>query len=171
MIKSILVPLFGADKDSLALRLAHQLAAPFGSHIGALHVRRGARELAMATATVEAAGVITQQLWDALEEEDRSLTSRATDAFDAFNKETGVSICDRPSGENAITSSYHEIVGDRVEEIVAAARTRDMTVLSRGEDPFTLTCGEIGTLLMRSGHPVAVAADEHRSSVARRIAL
>jgi nucleotide-binding universal stress UspA family protein len=58
-----------------------------------------------------------------------------------------------------------------VEQIVAAARTRDLTVVSRGEDPFTLTCGEVGTLLMRSGHPVAIAADERRSNAARRIAV
>lgn len=171
MIKSILVPLFGANKDSLALRLAHQLAAPFGSHIDALHVRPGAREMALATATVEAAGVITQQLWDALGEEGRSLASRAKDAFDVSNKETGVSICDRPSGEDAVTCSYHEVIGDRVEQIVAAARMRDLTVVSRGADPFTLAYGEIGTLLMRSGHPVVVAADEHRSTAAGKIAL
>ena len=170
-MKNILVPLFGIDSDSDTLRLAMLAAAPFGSHIDCLHVRPGPREMAMATSSVEAVGMITQQLWESLEGEDRALTARAHGAFEAFRSQFAIPICNRPSVQPGISTSYREDLGDRFEQVTIAARCSELVVLGRGDAAFTPQPSEIGDVLMWCGRPVLLTSKNSQPTLAKRIAI
>jgi nucleotide-binding universal stress UspA family protein len=173
MIKDLLVPLFGTDDDSRVLRLAQLAAKPFAAHLDCVHVKPGPREMAMATSTVEAAGMITQTLWDALEEESRALEGHARTAFESFwNRFAGPACEEPPAQAGRITASFRCMMGDRLDLIARTARTHELTVLGRDtETTVGLSTGQIGNVLMRSGRPLLLAPQRERDSLGTRIAI
>lgn len=171
MIKDILVPVFGVDADGPALAWAHAAAQLFGSHIDCLHVRPGLRETALATATVGGAGMVTQELWDALQSEDQALAARATQAFDVFRRQYDVALCKVSSKQPDVTASLFTIEGERSEQIAIAARTRELIVLNHVEEAFTPSVGQLGQILMGSGRPILLTPPTNPASFANHIAI
>jgi nucleotide-binding universal stress UspA family protein len=170
-MKSILVPLFGIESDNQTLRFARLVGSVFGSHIACLHVRPGLREMALATASVETAGIITQELWDSLDEEDRDLTASAAKAYEDFGKQCGAPICDVPAAQTGMTRSYREITGDCYEQIAAIGRAYDVIVFSRENEAFAPTTGKIGDVLMRCGRPILMASRHEQAAFGRHVAI
>jgi nucleotide-binding universal stress UspA family protein len=170
-MKNILVPLFGIESDAATLPLARLAALPFGGHLDCLHVRPGLRETIAATANVGAASLITQQLWDAFEDESRRQSANALTAFETFRKQFDIPVCDRPSAQTGVTAAFHEAAGERFEQIAVASRTRELAVLAIGGSALAPTPGQVGDILMRCGRPVLLAPQRAQPALATTVAI
>jgi nucleotide-binding universal stress UspA family protein len=170
-MKNILVPLLGIDSDKSALNMAYLAAQPFSAHLDCVHVSRGPLEIAMATADVGAGGIITQELWEALEDENRKEAANAKAAFDAFRKKFDIRICEQPAAQAGVTASLHNVLGQQFEQIALAGRTRELVVLARGKSVLAPRSGQIGDVLMECGRPVLLAPEREWSSPVKTVAI
>lgn len=156
MIKTILVPLLGDGSDENVLGFAHAAAAQLHAHIHALHVSRNPVDDMLRLTIGD--GVITRELWNAVERDIRDKRDRARHSFDVFCNSRAVQICNVPNAAPAGTASWHEVEGDPAAETSLRARFNDLVVVSRGDDTSGFTPRELGEILVRSGRPVLMSS-------------
>jgi len=152
MIKSILVPLVGDAGDGSVLEMAHSVANHFQAHIDALHVRKDPlQELAK---LITGDGIITQVLWDALEEDAREHNDNAKRSFAKFCEAHDVHVLNAPHFGRGESASWLEVAGNLPAQLGARGRYHDLIVTGRD----CLSAGELGDVLVRSGRPMLVCS-------------
>ncbi len=170
MLKTILVPIGGLDADDTVLETAYRVAKIFDSHMDCLFVRPDPREMVARAAAVDlGAPVITPELWDTLESEDRDRVARAHRLFDAFHRQRHVTVSETPI-EQGVSASWREGLGDPVRHIIPAARVDDCVVLGQASE-LGLSLGQIGEVLLACGRPVFLAPREAPKTVGTTIAI
>lgn len=156
MIKTILVPLFGEGYDEAGLELAHAVARHFSAHIEAVHVGRNPAEDLLRMTIGD--GVVTKDLWDAIENDIRRRHNTARQCFDEFCRLREVRLLETPRATASASAKWSETEGQFAAEVGFRARFHELTVISRGEDENGFTPGELGDILIRSGRPILLAS-------------
>jgi nucleotide-binding universal stress UspA family protein len=156
MIKTILTPLLGDGSDENVLGFAHAAAAQLAAHIYALHVSRNPVDDVVRLTIGD--GVITRELWNAIERDIRDRHDRARHSFDAFCNARAIQIRNVPNPTPAGTASWHEVEGDPAAETSLRARFNDLVVVGRGDNISGFSPRELGEILVRSGRPVLISS-------------
>lgn len=151
MIKTILVPLPGDGADEAVLDLGYLVAQQFGAHIDALHTRRNPVEEAVRMTASD--GIITKQLWDAVEGDIEIRRDKAKDCFTRFCKSRALPTPEAPRKATSPSARWIEVEGDFASEIRTRGRFHEVIVTSRGHNEGGFTPGELGDMLIRSGRP------------------
>jgi len=151
-MKTILVPLMGLGSDKAALEVAGHVAAPFRSHIAALHTARStATEVANLTL---GQGVMSQDLCDEIEAEIQARKMAAEDAFKTFCRDRHHPIVSVQEVQREVSASWRQTVGELTDEVVACGRRRDLVVMTRDVDTFGTPATVLGEIITRLGRPL-----------------
>ena len=167
-MKSILMPLSGAEGDRVALELASRVARLFSSHINAVHVQRSIVEQ-VATLTM-GAGAISQEVWDTLEAESRHRESNARKQLDALCSKEGFLVRAEPSF-GAPTASWQSFVGELKSTLIQIGRCCDLLVVGREAPLYGLDVDSFGAILLQCGRPMLIASSKCREQLCDIVAV
>lgn len=172
MIRTILVPVMGDDGDEARLATAVAAARSFDAHIACLHIRADPAEIFASAASADVGAVLAMpQLTKALAAEDEAREQRALQAFRRVCQREKIAVVEAPPGPASISAAWHEMTGDGVEQIIWRARFCDLLVLGRARDDRGLKPETIGTIFMKAGRPVLLAAAKAPVSLTDTIAI
>lgn len=156
MIKSILVPLLGDESDDRTLEYALTVANQFHAHIDALHVSHNPVDEVLRLVIGD--GVITGELWNAIEREIGERHKKARSSFDRFCTQRTVQIQEAPKLMPGVTAGWSLVEGDLATEVSLKGRFRELIVVDRGSDKSGFTPSEMGNILIRSGRPMLISS-------------
>ena len=158
MIKTILVPLSGADEDRRALDAARAVALSFDAHLEALYVRPDPLELVRAAGFGYGTGVMLDDMLQRFEEEVKGASERARRQFSSFLAESGIASREKPEMTGrAASASWREEKGDEVDVTTLQARFHDLAVMARPGNIAEAGALTLESVLMGSGRPLLVA--------------
>ena len=166
MIKTILVPELNATSNSKALAMAAQVARLFDGHIELLHVHPDAAEMARYAASLNVEhAVFTGEVWQALQRADKARTASSQADCDQFAAK------EKLVAASNVTTSWQEVSGNEVEQIILRAFCHDLVVFSRPEAPATLSTLSIGDVLVGCGHPLLLAPSKPCASLISSVVI
>src|SRR3974377_2215107 len=99
MIKTILVPATGSDRDSAVFASALAVARAFAAHLDFLHVRPDAAAPAVALASASGGGTVVGSLIDRLDEEANEREEKAKQLFQGFCEREGLAVRNAPDSQ------------------------------------------------------------------------
>lgn len=170
-MKTILTHMTGTACDRPVLATAMQIARIFSSHLECLRIVADPAYLAMAQLDMASAAMIADAM-RALDEKQREQTKLAHENLAAFCKAYEIANADEPPGPNSISAHWSEKTGDEFDELTAAARFHDLTVLAGGKErPGRLPPEGIGQIVVGSGRPILLAPEQPRESATKTIAI
>ena len=102
-------------------------------------------------------GVVTKDLWDAIEEDIRRRRDIARECLDQFCKSRALRLLDTPKSTTSASAAWRDVEGKFSAEIGSRGRFHELIVLSRGDDQFGATTAELGDILIQSGRPMLLA--------------
>ncbi len=172
MFKTILVPMTGIEGDRVVLETAWLLATGFGAHLECLHTRANALNMAINAATFDAgnSAIVTEQLWEALEEEEKERSALAQRMFAAFCQSKGLAVAETPGTRAGASGFFREAEGNTARETIGLARLHDLTVVGRSLEP-RLDTAAIGEILVASGRPLLIAPRRAPSVLGKTIVV
>jgi nucleotide-binding universal stress UspA family protein len=171
MIKTIVVPATGGDRDRAVFPAALAVARAFDAHIDFLHIRVDAVALA-ATMTAEGgSGVMVSSLIDRIEEDSDRREALAKAAFDAFCSREGVPLADKPSGGKALSAAWRREVGAEPDWIVAYGRAADLVVLGRAGEADGAGSATLEAALIDGGRPILLPPSAPLSALPDKVAI
>jgi len=156
-LKTILACVSGGDARDRGLDVARRVAVAHGSHIEALHVRADPRGLVPYTGE-GMDGSMIEEIMEVTEKEGGERAVRAREAFDAFCRQTGLTVSDRPIPGDEATISWREETGREDEIVAIRGRLFDLIAVGRPirdaalPSPITLEAA-----LMDTGRPIIIA--------------
>jgi nucleotide-binding universal stress UspA family protein len=157
-MKSILVPIGGADSDEAVFETALAAARPLVAHLNFMHVYIGAGRAAKNVPHVDfASGPGLSQALDVLEREAESRSATAARHVRDFCQRADVAICDAPVSSSQVTASCREEKGDALSCLMFHARHHDLIVVGRSSRPNGLPSDFVERLLLGCGRPVLIA--------------
>jgi|APTNR8051073442_1049403.scaffolds.fasta_scaffold08401_6 nucleotide-binding universal stress UspA family protein len=169
-VRSVLVPVHGADSDSATLGTAFGLARDLGCHVNALHVRVDPTD-AIPMLGEGMSGTLVQDLVDVTTRETSVRARRAKDFFDAAVESAGLNLAETPSAAGA-SAWYTEIAGREDDLIVNAGRLVDLIVVGRpARAPEAPVGPTLNVILFETGRPVLVSPRDARPRVAGHVAI
>ncbi len=152
-MKTILMPVLGADSDETALEMAGRVVQVFGAHIDGLHVRRNTIEEVASKNLGDS--ILRQNVWDAIEQSNILRAERAAKTFRSFCRKADIPIAEHPPNLPS-SAAWDCIVGDFAREIAERGTAYELIVIGRELSPQAFTTGDLGDILVRSGRPVLV---------------
>ena len=171
MIKTILVPATGDDRDAAVFAAALAVARAFAAHLDFLHVRVDAVALA-ATMTAEGgSGVMVSGLIDRIEEDSDRREAAAKSAFDGFCARAGLALADSPSASEAPSAAWRRETGAEPDWLVAHGRAADLIVLGRPGAGDGTGSGTLEAALIDSGRPILLAPAAPLSGLPDKVAI
>lgn len=161
MIRTILVPASGSEKDSVAFKTALAAARLYSAHLNFYHTHIGAGEaLAYSEHARFARGKGLRNALDQLgaTHERRAMLARrhVTDFCSQFD----IAMTNVPLGTDEVTASWHEESRNGEERLIAEARCDDLVVMGRFTHPNGLPPDLLEIMLIECGRPIIIAADE-----------
>lgn len=170
MIKTVLVPATGSERDLAVFAAAANVARRFAAHIEFLHVRPDAAALAVSMAADGGGATMVGGLVDKLEQEVNQREERARQLFQGFCERERLPVRDRPSGPNPSAQWLREI-GAEPAWITEYGHAADLLVIGRpgGEEGVLLDTLE--TALLESGRPLLIPPAAPLSAVPETIAI
>jgi nucleotide-binding universal stress UspA family protein len=158
-MRTILVPVGGADSDDTVLETACAVARPSGAHLEFLHILLSPGEAAAAAPeNAFAVGPALGHMLDRLQAEalDRSAAAARHVGDFCARRQIPVSGAAGPCG--TMTASWQEEVGEAPERLLRRARRNDLIVTARPSRPNGLPADLLELLLLRAGRPLLLAA-------------
>jgi nucleotide-binding universal stress UspA family protein len=169
-VRTILVPVHGADSDPSTLGTAFDVARDLGAHVNALHVRVDPTE-AIPMLGEGMSGTLVQDLVDLTTRESAARARRAKESFDAALETAGLGLADTPSTAGA-SARYTETAGREDDVIVDAGRLVDLIVVGRpARAPEAQVGLTLNVILFETGRPVLVGARDARPRIAGHVAI
>lgn len=173
-MKTLLVPVPTVGADTVlksALSVAHLLDA----HIECLYVRSSALRLAVGAVphgeTGRGAGEAMVERWERLKKESAATATKANRSFTAFCRRNGVLIVSTPGTTATPTAEWSEAEGDQLEAIIGRAWFNDLLLCSRSAYGDHSSIDWIGEVLLRTGRPILLAANEMELGPIRSILI
>ena len=160
-IKTILVPAGGSDSDHGIFATALAMAAPSAAHLDFYHVIVDAGEAAVNhphSGFVMGAAVVNALT--ELRAEERERLSAARDHVEAFCRQHGIAMRDKPQDRNEISASWCEDSGNSLSLLMRRARCSDLVVMGRSRHRNHLPENLLDRLLLESGRPILLAPTE-----------
>ncbi len=160
-MKTILVPVGGADTDAVVVETAMAAARPLAAHLRFLHFRVSAAAAAQHTPHVEfARGPAIAHALARLETEAKARSlAAARDVAEACAR-AQIDMTNEPHPTDAVTASWQEENGNALERLIFHARHSDLTVMARARRPDGLPAERLETLLVHSGRPLMVTSQQ-----------
>jgi len=135
MIKTILVPATGSDRDGAVFASALAVARAFAAHLEFLHVRPDAAATAVAMASDGGGATMVGGLIDRLEEEASQREEKAKQLFDGFCQREGLALRDAPPGAEGPSAQWLRETGAEPYWVAEHGRAADLLVIGRpGKD-------------------------------------
>jgi len=161
MIKTILVPASGSEKDLVVFATALKAAQIHHAHLAFYHLHPGAGEaLVHEPHTGFALGTALRSLLDDLAETQDRRALLAEHHVRDFCARSQIRVTDTPLAVDAVTASWRG--GDFGNEyrLIAKARRHDLVVMGRFTEPNGLPADLLQLMLIECGRPVLIAADK-----------
>ena len=152
MIRTILVPVTGADSDPAVFTAALKAARLLGAHLDFLHVHMDPSEMAAAFATDVGGGMISAGLIESMEEEADQRENKAQKSFQAFCERER--LADHPTPSEPVFAQWHREIGNEAAWIGEYGRTSDLLVVGRPEKDATREMLEAA--LLDTGRPLLI---------------
>lgn len=170
-LKTILVPLSGAETDPVALKAAMAIARDFNAHVTALFVKLDPRD-AVPMLGEGMSGAMVEEIMRSAEAEANVSLIAARRHFEAVVADASVELSDTPLGVEGPTASWHEVVG-RIDEVVPVeGRLSDLLVFavpSGGEASQAMAA--IETALLSAGRPLLLVPKDAPATIGRAVAI
>jgi len=171
MIKTILVPATGSDKDNAVFTSALAIARAFGAHLEFLHVRPDATATAVAMASDGGGATMLGGLVDRLEEEASQREEKARQSLEAFCGREGLALLDAPSDVPGPSAQWFREIGGEPDWVAEYGHAVDLLVIGRpGRDEGVLL-DTIEGALIDSGRPLLIPPAAPLSMVPETVAI
>ena len=171
MIKTILVPATGSDKDNAVFVSALAIARAFGAHLEFLHVRPDATATAVAMASDGGGATMLGGLVDRLEEEASQREEKARQSLQAFCGREGLALLDAPSDVPGPSAQWFREIGGEPDWVAEYGHAVDLLVIGRpGRDEGVLL-DTIEGALIDSGRPLLIPPAAPMTAVPKTVAI
>ena len=170
MIKTILVPATGSERDNAVFRSALSVARRFGAHLEFLHVRPDAAALAVSMAADGGGATIVGGLVNRLEEEANQREERARQLFQGFCEREGLTLLDTPPAPGPSAQWLRE-TGAEPAWIAEYGQVADLLVIGRPSEDEGVSLDTLETALLESGRPLLIPPAAPLSTVPETIAI
>ena len=171
MIKTILVPATGSDRDNAVFASALTVARPFAAHLDFLHVRPDAAATAVAMASDGGGATMVGGLIDRLEEEAGRREEQARRLFDGFCTRERLVLADSPSGVQAPSVRWLREVGAEPYWVAEHGRAADLVVIGRPGEDEGVSLDTIEGALIDSGRPLLIPAEAPLIALPETVAI
>ena len=173
MIRTVLVPLAGADCDLPVLEASARILSGQKGHIECLRLNPDPAALIAQAAQVDMGGwMILSDTVTAIEQEARERTKRAQSNMSRFCQQRSIATSNDPPGPDGISVAWREETGDEFDQISHFARYHDLVVLAGGsERPGRLPDEALGGIIMGSGRPILLVPQQANSAPFAKIAV
>jgi len=156
MIKTILVPATGSDRDSAVFASALTIARAFAAHLEFLHVRPDAAATAVAMASDGGGATMVGGLINRLEEEASEREGKAKQLFQSFCEREELAVQDAPPGSQAPSAQWLREIGAEPYWVAEYGRTADLLVIGRPGEDEGVSLDTIEGALIDSGRPLLI---------------
>ena len=156
MIKTILVPATGSDRDSAVFASALTVARAFAAHLEFLHVRPDAAATAVAMASDGGGATMVGGLINRLEEEASEREGKAKQLFQSFCEREELVVQDAPPGSQAPSAQWLREIGAEPYWVAEYGRTADLLVIGRPGEDEGVSLDTIEGALIDSGRPLLI---------------
>jgi nucleotide-binding universal stress UspA family protein len=170
MIKTILVPATGSERDYAVFAAALSIARRFAGHIEFLHVRPDAAALAVSMASDGGGATLVGSLVNRLEDEANQREEKARQLFQGFCEREGLALLDTPPSPGPSAQWVREI-GSEPAWIAEYARIADLLVIGRPGEDEGVSLDTLETALLESGRPLLIPPAAPFSAVPETIAI
>jgi nucleotide-binding universal stress UspA family protein len=156
MIKTILVPATGSDRDSAVFASALAVARAFAAHLEFLHVRPDAAATAVAMASDGGGATMLGSLINRLEEEASEREEKAKQLFEGFCQREGLALRDAPPGPQAPSAQWLREIGAEPYWVAEHGRAADLLVIGRPGEDEGVSLETVEGALIDSGRPLLI---------------
>jgi len=169
--RTLLVPLFGAERDRPALDAALTVAREFDSHVDALFAAPDPREVVPMMAE-GMSGAVIDDLMRAAERNVANRRDKARASFEAALAAAEVARSDAPPIDEVPTARWVE-TGGRMDDVgITEARLSDLAVFSNfGPDEGGEGETAIESALLGSGRPILLVGEKVPDEIGRVVAV
>jgi nucleotide-binding universal stress UspA family protein len=171
MIKTILVPATGTDKDAAVFTAALAVARRFAAHLDFLHVRVDAAAVAVSMVSDAGGAAMTGSLVDSLDEGADRLEARARQMFEQFCAAEGLAMVDTPPGPSGPSAQWTRQIGTETYWVAEHGRAADLMVIGRPADGDGVAPETIEAALLESGRPILIPTATPMTSVPETIVI
>ena len=171
MIKTILVPATGSDRDNAVFASALAVARAFAAHIEFLHVRPDAAATAVAMASDGGGATIVGSLINRLEEEASQREEKAKQLFQGFCEREGLALQDAPPGPQGPSAQWLREIGAEPYWVAEHGRAADLLVIGRPGEDEGVPLDTIEGALIDSGRPLLIPPAAPLTAVPETIAI
>jgi len=171
MIKTILVPATGSDRDNAVFASALTVARAFAAHLDFLHVRPDAAAAAVAMASDGGGATMIGGLIDRLEEEASEREEKAKQSFQGFCQREALALRDAPPGPQGPSARWLREVGAEPNWVAEYGRAADLLVIGRPDQNEGVLLDTIEGALIGSGRPLLIPPTVPMAAVPETIAI
>jgi nucleotide-binding universal stress UspA family protein len=146
-------------------------AKRFNAHVDVAFLRTDPRD-AIPYLGEGISGALVDEFIQRAEEENTSQSHKARAAFDAWRGREPITLAESPTGSNAATCSWREIVGNADQNTDACGRLADLVIAARDTGEGTIE-NEVAfeASLMHSGRPLLLAAPGAGPTLGERVLI
>jgi len=171
MIKNILVPATGSDRDNAVFASALTVARAFAAHLDFLHVRPDAAAAAVAMASDGGGATMIGGLIDRLEEEASQREEKAKQSFQGFCEHEGLALRESPSDQQGASARWLREIGAEPYWIAEYGRAADLLVIGRPGRGEGVLLDTIEGALIDSGRPLLIPPAAPLTAVPETVAI
>ena len=171
MIKTILVPATGSDRDGAVFASAVAVARAFAAHLEFLHVRPDAAATTVAMASDGGGATMVAGLINRLEEEASQREEKAKQLFQGFCEREGLAIRDAPPGPQGPSAQWLREIGAEPYWVAEYGRAADLLVIGRPGEDEGVSLDTIEGALIDSGRPLLIPPAAPLTAVPETVAI
>jgi len=171
MIKTILVPATGSDRDGAVFASALAVTRAFAAHLEFLHVRPDAAATAVAMASDGGGATMVGSLINRLEEEASQREEKAKQLFQGFCESEGLAIRDAPPGPQGPSAQWLREIGAEPYWVAEHGRAADLLVIGRPGEDEGVSLDTIEAAPIDSGRPLLIPPAAPLTAVPETVAI
>jgi nucleotide-binding universal stress UspA family protein len=156
MIKTILVPATGSDRDTVVFAAALAAARRFAAHLEFLHVRPDAAATAVSIAADGGGATLAGGLIARLEEEADAREEKANQLVVEFCQREGLALANAPLAPPGPSAWWLREIGDEPYWVAEHGRVADLLVVGRPGEDEGVSMETLEAALIESGRPVFI---------------
>jgi nucleotide-binding universal stress UspA family protein len=156
-MKTILTFVGGGERDEVILRTALAAAIPLSSHMDCLHAHVPWAQAARHANLDFARGEALKSALDRLGADSNNFSLLAAEHVRAFCANSGIEMCDGPTGAQNVTARFFEEPSNELECLRLHASQRDLVVMGRARQKQGLAPDTLEHIVRNSGRPVLAA--------------
>lgn len=171
MIKTILVPATGSERDASVFAAALSVARRFAAHLQFLHVRPDSAALAVSLAADGSGATVVGGLVNRLEDEAALREEKANQSFRGFCQRQALAIREAPSPDAWPSAQWLREIGAEPQWTVEHGRLCDLLVIGRPGEDEGVSLDTLETALLESGRPLLIPPPTPATALPERIAI